>query len=148
MDKITELTYFEAAAIAADTQRKVFSEQYGLSGYVATDDYGLKFFNGYDVVPLRTEQMRAKCWSVEEEENWEEGVVWGVCDKNGRSLVFKNKPFSRENIGFPGWSWVEEKDGGLLLLNMPNLFTKEPQKYRFVLADEPTSDVDNGGQDD
>ena len=132
MEKITALTYFEAAQIAVGTERKVFAEQYGLSGYISADDYGLKLCGKSRIISLSPAQMRAKRWSVEPEKP-KEIFVWGVSER-GSSYLFSRPPQKDEH----GGGWFEPAHTcGFRLPDDLNIQQNEPQKYRLVPADEP-----------
>lgn len=71
-------------------------------------------------------------WRIKPKEE-KEIFVWGVCDSDGESYIFENKP-SRHASG----TWdVGINDQNIIEIYAPNLFPKDkPQKFKLVPVDD------------
>ena len=80
------------------------------------------------------EQMKGK-WKIKPKVDEKKDVfVWGACDGDGDSYLYKEKPIYDATL----YSWKEEiGDDNMIEFEKGNLFPKDkPQKYKVVPVDE------------
>lgn len=126
--------FFEALAIVAGTDMK-FSESGAGSCWMTynVETGQLEDEEGNKIAWPYLERQKEKNWIVEPSPIF----VWGVCDADGNSSVFRNKPKLTKNIDYPGSSWVEPDSGGTALCGMRDLFPKDkPQKFKLVPVED------------
>jgi len=128
---VRKYRFLEALEKVKDTTQRIrpqggrWSSQWNKVG----NDDGRPFLKteaGYKWWPS-LEDQKAEIWEVEPEEIY----VWGVCDNDGKSYIYKNKPRKTETI------WEETRLDNLIGLASNNLFpTDKPQKFKLVPVED------------